>query len=140
MQKNQLHYSRHGQANVIASSEPLDPTIDTDQYATVQGDLLRQEFPGYRNFSFGPAKMLGGKSGYIRRFEWTPPDGVAVTREEIQLYYAEEGRGYTATATTPSTQFERFDMQFRQLLGGLTLDIEESDIDYFYSWAEPSCC
>ena len=65
--------------------------------------------------------MLGGKSGYIRRFEWTPPDGVAVT--QIQLYYAEEGRGYTATATTPSTQFERFEMQFRQLLGGLALDV-----------------
>ncbi|MCB0880015.1 MAG: DcrB-related protein [Thermoleophilia bacterium] len=109
-----------GQANVIASSEPLDPTIDTNQYAQVQGDLLRKEFPGYREFAFEPARMLGGKQGYIRRFEWTPPDGVAVT--QIQLYYAEEGRGYTATATTPSTQFERFEMQFRQLLGGLALD------------------
>ena len=42
---------------------------------------------------------------------------------QIQLYYAENGRGYTATATTPSTQFERFELQFRQLLGGLALEV-----------------
>ena len=86
-------------------------------------DLLLAHTSGWTDvseFAFEPARMLGGKSGYIRRFEWTPPDGVAVT--QIQLYYAEDGRGYTATATTPSTQFERFEMQFRQLLGGLALD------------------
>jgi len=110
-----------GQANVIASSEPLDPTIDTTQYATVQGDLLRKEFSGFREFAFEPAKWLGGRQGYIRRFEWTPSDGVPVT--QIQLYYAESGRGYTATATTPSTQFERFEMEFRLLLDGLQLDL-----------------
>lgn len=110
-----------GKANVIASSEPLDQGIDTQRYAEVQGELLRKEFPGYREFAFEPTKMLGDRQGYIRRFEWTPPDGVAVT--QIQLYYAENGRGYTATATTPTTDFERFEMQFRQLLGGLKLDV-----------------
>lgn len=110
-----------GQANIIASSEPLDPSIDTDRYAEVQGELLRKEFPGYREFAYEPAQMLGGRRGFIRRFEWTPPDGVPVT--QIQLYYAENGRGYTATATTPSTAFERFELQFRQLLGGLQLDL-----------------
>jgi hypothetical protein len=110
-----------GQANIIASSEPLDPSIDTDRYSEVQGELLRKEFPGYREFAYEPAQMLGGRRGFIRRFEWTPPDGVPVT--QIQLYYAENGRGYTATATTPSTAFERFELQFRQLLGGLQLDL-----------------
>lgn len=108
-----------GQANVIASSEPLDPSIDTSQYAQIQGDLLRKEFPGYQEHAFEPARILGGKNGYIRRFEWFPPDGVPVT--QIQLYYAEQGRGYTATATTPTSQFGRFEVEFRQLLGGIAV-------------------
>jgi hypothetical protein len=112
--------SSDGEANVIASSEPLDASIDTTQYAQVQGELLRSEFPGYREFSFGPAKMLGERQGYIRRFEWTPPGGAPVT--QIQLYSTESGRGFTATATTLTTQFERFEMLFRQVLGGLKLN------------------
>lgn len=111
----------NGQANVIASSEPLDPAIDTNLYAQVQGDLLRKEFPRYREFASEPARMLAGKNGYMRHFEWTPAGGDAVT--QIQFYYAEEGRGYTITATAPSTQFERFEVQFRQLLVGFALDL-----------------
>lgn len=109
-----------GQANVMASSEPLDETIDTDQYATVQGDVLRKEFPGYREAQFERLAIFGGREGYIREFEWTPPDGVPVT--QIQLYYAENGRGYTATATTPSTHFPAVEVELRQLLSGLTID------------------
>ncbi len=92
-----------GQANVIVSSEPLDPSIDSYRYAEVQGTLLRQEFPGYRELVFEPTEMLGGRRGYLRRFEWKPPDGVPVT--QLQMYYTEHGRGYTATATTPSNQY-----------------------------------
>ena len=108
-----------GQANVIASSEPLDPSIDTEQYATVQGDLLRGEFPGYVEHAFEEAALLGGRRGYRRHFEWTPPDGVAVT--QIQLYFAENSRGYTATATTPSTNFENVEAELRQILAGLLI-------------------
>ena len=109
-----------GGANIIASSEPLDESIDAHQYANIQGDLLRKEFPGYQEFTFQPTEVMGGYQGYVRRFEWTPPDGVPVT--QIQLYYAEKGRGYTATATTPSAQYERFELQLRIILDSLMIN------------------
>jgi hypothetical protein len=102
-----------GQANVIASSEPLDPGIDTQTYANVQGDLLRREFPGYREHSFEPFPAFG-RQGLLRVFEWSPPDGVTVT--QMQMYFAEDGRGYTATATTVATQFARFEELFGKIL------------------------
>ena len=113
-----------GQANVIASSEPLAEEIDTDTYASVQGDLLRTEFPGYDEFSFEETQVFGGRRGYVRRFEWLPPDGVAVT--QIQLYFAESGRGYTATATTPSAEFSRYELELRDILDGLLSDVIEA--------------
>ena len=108
-----------GQANVIASSEPLDPGIDTEHYATVQGDLLVAEFPGYEEHSFEPAELLGGRSALVRRFRWLPPDGEAVT--QIQIYYAEAGRGYTATATTPESNFPAMELQLQEILERLVI-------------------
>lgn len=108
-----------GQANVIASSEPLDPSIDTNQYAQVQGDLLRKEFPGYEEMSFEPRSIFGGRPGWRRWFSWTPPDGLRVT--QIQFYFAESGRGYTATATTPSRNFERYEQTLIELLDSLAI-------------------
>jgi hypothetical protein len=109
-----------GQANIIASSEPLDRSIETRQYADVQGDLLAQEFPDYFSLSYESALVFGRRPGYIRTFTWKPPDGVPVT--QIQAYYARDGRGYTATATTPSERFEDFEADFRRVLLGMTLD------------------
>ena len=106
-----------GQANVIASTEPLDPGIDVHQYARVQGDLLRHEFPGYVEHSFTPETILGNRAGYLRRFQWTPPDGVPVL--QVQLYAVEPGRGITATATTPTTQAERFVEMFEAVLSSV---------------------
>src|SRR4051794_13693233 len=80
-----------GQANIIASSEALDESIDTGAYAGLQGQLLRDEFPGYSEFSFEAVTIFGGQPGFQRHFEWTPPNGPPVT--QIQLYYAELGRG-----------------------------------------------
>jgi hypothetical protein len=108
-----------GQANIIASSEPLDTSIDTYQYAEVQGNLLRNEFPGFVEIDYGPRLILGGKPGYLRTFSWTPDKGENVT--QIQLYYAEGGRGYTATATTPTSQFARYEQQVRACLDSLKL-------------------
>jgi hypothetical protein len=107
-----------GQANVIASSEPLDAGIDTQTYANVQGNLLRREFPGYREHSFKPFPAFG-RQGLLRVFEWSPPDGVRVT--QMQMYFAEEGRGYTATATTPATNFARFEEIFGQILRDIAI-------------------
>ena len=95
----------------IASSEPLDPTIDSTQYATIQGELIRKEFPGFTEHSFGPMALFGDQSGYERRFSWTPPDGVRV--HQIQIYFSQAGRGYTATATTPATQLDRYEAELR---------------------------
>jgi hypothetical protein len=109
-----------GQGNVIASSEPLDVKIDARRYADVQGDLLRTEFPGYEEHSFEPARVFGGRPGWQRQFSWTPPEGERVT--QIQTYYAAAGRGYTATATTPSWKFETLEPHFRRVLGGIALE------------------
>ena len=105
-----------GQANVIASSEPLDDGIDTQSYANVQGNLLRTKFPGYHEHAFEEADAFGDH-GFMRRFEWLPPDGVAVM--QIQLYYVEKGRGYTATATTPKSEYERYEFDLQDILEGL---------------------
>jgi tetratricopeptide (TPR) repeat protein len=109
-----------GQANVIFSTEPLDPSIDAEHYATLQGDLLAREFSGYEEFELKQEELLGGKTCWLRHFQWTPSDGVPIT--QIQLYYAEDAHGYTATATTPTSQFPRLELQLRQLLGGLLLE------------------
>jgi hypothetical protein len=109
-----------GQANVIASTEPLDPAIDTERFADVQGDVLREEFADYHEHTFEPALVFGGRPGYLRHFEWTPPDGARVT--QIQVYYAADGRGYTANATTPSASFDRYERDLRRLIDDLVLD------------------
>ena len=84
-----------GQANVIASREPLDPSIDTARYASVQGELLRREFPGFHEHAFTLVPLSAGPA-YLRLFSWTPPDGVAVVQQ--QVYFARDGAGYTATS------------------------------------------
>jgi hypothetical protein len=108
-----------GQANVIASREPLDPSMDTEHYASVQGDLLRKEFPGYREHAFTLVPLSAGPA-YLRLFSWTPPDGVAVVQQ--QVYFARGGAGYTATATAPQHAAERFTALFDQVLRRLEFD------------------
>jgi hypothetical protein len=112
--------SPDGQANVIASSEPLDPSIDTVRYAEVQGQVLNKEFPGFDEREYGELEVFGGHTGYIRAFEWRPPDGEPVT--QIQMYYASGGRGFTATATTPSAQFAGKEFLLRQILSDLVIE------------------
>lgn len=109
-----------GQANLIVSSEPLDPSIDTQRYADKQGEILSEEFPGYRERPLEPMPVFGGRPGLMRRFEWRPPDGVPVT--QVQIYYAEKGRGYTATATSPSTEFSRFEFDLFDILENLLIE------------------
>ncbi len=50
-----------GQANVIASSEPLDESLDSRAYADAQGDILRTEFPAYNEVSYIETEILGGE-------------------------------------------------------------------------------
>lgn len=111
--------SPDGRANVIASSEPVDPSMDTARYAEVQGALLRKEFPGFDEIAFFEVMVLGGHRGLLRRFDWTPPDGRRVS--QIQGYLATGGRGHTLTATCLLGDFRRFELVFRQVLGGMVL-------------------
>lgn len=108
-----------GSANVIASAEPLDQDMDALRYAEIQGDLLRSEFPGYQEDAFEPGLIFGGRPGYTRTFSWQPDGSDRVT--QIQLYYAESQRGFTATATTPTADFERYEDLLRHCLEGLFL-------------------
>ncbi|MBD0021232.1 MULTISPECIES: DcrB-related protein [Gordonia] len=112
-------FAPDGEANAIVSVEPLDESIGLDRYSAVQGDLLRQEFDDYREISFERIQLDDGTSCDLRVFSWRPPDGVPVT--QMQLYYVEPGHGFTTTATTPSTQFHRFEDVFRRTLTTLRL-------------------
>jgi len=109
-----------GQGNVIASTEPLDPSITGTRYAEVQGELLRREFPHYQELWFGPMLMLGGHSGYRRDFSWAPPDGVRV--RQVQMYAVIDGRGITCTATAPENQFDRMAEVFSGIQASLECD------------------
>ncbi|MET0306814.1 MAG: DcrB-related protein [Solirubrobacterales bacterium] len=108
-----------GKANVIFSTEPLDPSIDLEHYVSVQGELLEREFDGYRQMTLEPMRMMGGREGRLRRFVWHPPEGVEVT--QIQLYSVEGSRGYTATATTPTSSFEELEPVLVDILQRLAI-------------------
>jgi hypothetical protein len=112
-------FAPDGAANVIFSSEPIDPEVDAREYAEHQGELLASEFDGYRELAFEPMTVLGGLAGYMRHFEWQPPEREPVS--QIQIYYAAEGRGYTATATTTPTEYPRFAADLDEILDRLRL-------------------
>jgi hypothetical protein len=111
-----------GQSNVIVSSEPLDPETTLERYVEVQGTLLQGgEFPGYQERSLEPKDdAFGDRRGFLRHFEWQPPDNVRVT--QIQVYCVDRGRGHTATATTPKEGFDERELMLRDILDGLRIE------------------
>lgn len=109
-----------GQANAIASSEPLDPMLDSARYAEQQGASLRG-FPEHEEHSFEGVTLFGDRSACLRVFSWRPPDGVRVS--QLQLTYAEHGYSVLATGTTPVTQWDRYGMVLRETLLSLSLPL-----------------
>ncbi len=109
-----------GSANVIASTEPLDPGISLDQYAEIQGDLLSKEFPQYQQFRFEPAMIEGVAEARLREFAWTPDDGERI--HQIQVYAVRDSRGITATATTPESAWEPNRHHLQQAIFSLVVD------------------
>lgn len=109
----------NGRANMIVSSEPIDALLDVERYVAIQGELLDRQFTGYYEESLEPAEVFGGRSGYIRRFGWSPPDGVPV--RQIQVYAVEDGRGFTATATAPLHATPGFETEFTELIASLDI-------------------
>ena len=93
-----------GRANVILSSEPLEASITTLEFSTIQGDLLETEFPGYEpSIDQEDFPLASGDVAMIRQFNWTPEDGSPVT--QAQIYFVADGRGLTATATATAEHF-----------------------------------
>lgn len=111
--------SPDGKANIIASSEPLDESVDTERYSEEQGMLLRAEVPNYDELVTCERTMFGGRAGVFRKFRWTPPDSGNVT--QIQIYYAEHGRGYTATVTASASMFPAVEAVLLDVLDGLVI-------------------
>ncbi len=89
--------SPDGSGNVIASCEPLDG-MGLEEYVELQGDLLRENFPDYREHRLEPVVVSGGIAGMLRDYGWTP-EGASPTRQ-LQLYVVFEGRAITTTATS----------------------------------------
>jgi hypothetical protein len=94
--------------------------MTTEGYAEGQGEVLMREFEGYQELGIGPTELFGGRQGIIRRFSWTPPDRGEIT--QIQLYYAEDGRGYTATATTPTAALADTEELLLAVLNNLSIE------------------
>ncbi len=109
-----------GEANVIFSSEPIDPGLGLEEYAMSQGKVLAENFPAYREIAFEPMTMMGGRPGRLRRFEWRPPDKPPMT--QIQLYCVEGDRGYSATATTPTAHIQAAEPVLVGILERLTVE------------------
>ena len=112
--------SLDGQANVILSSEPIDPWLDSIDYALAQGHQLAMELPAYREHAFDRVLLFGRYAGFVRELSWTPHDGVPVT--QLQFYCAIAGRGYTGTATTSSSMFPVHEPGLRETLLSAAVD------------------
>jgi hypothetical protein len=106
-------------ANVIVSSEPLDDSVSSYEYAKAQGVLLRHEFLGYEEHWVEPADVFGGRAGWERGFSWAPEVGGPVT--QIQQYYAAAGHGYVATASVLSEDFDDVVATLRGVLASIRL-------------------
>jgi hypothetical protein len=106
-------FAPDGQANIIVSCEPLAPPMDTAGYATRQQALLSRELNGYVEYLFTQVELTVGQA-LLRVFGWSPPNGVPITQH--QMYWTAPGIGYTATATVPSTQYDRFRGIFDEVL------------------------
>ena len=94
-----------GRANVIASVEMISADVSASEYARVQGALLHDEFPGYREHGELQAIAVDGveQQGWYRDFSWLPPDGSPV--RQSQLYCVVPGIGFTVTATVTEEQW-----------------------------------
>jgi hypothetical protein len=111
-------------ANVIVSSEPVDPSLDSAGYAKVMGENLESEFPAYREVRMEPMTVFGGP-GFLRRFEWEPEAGQQIT--QLQAYYATGGWCFVATATAESQDFDSCETKLATVLASLEIAQDEGD-------------
>jgi hypothetical protein len=121
-QQSTTLFAPHGDASIIASSEPLDPSMDTERYAAVQLGLLQREMGDFLELASGRLLLGDAVPARWRQFRWTPPDGVSVT--QLQVYAAAGGRGATATATTPSTEWDRYESLVHDVMRSMHVAVD----------------
>jgi hypothetical protein len=106
-------------ANLIASSEPAPANTDSEGYAKQIAEQLQRECPAYLELEFERMDAFGGEDGWLRRFEWEPERNLRIT--QLQVYCVNQGRAYTATATTESEHFDRYQTELIRVLYSLTM-------------------
>ena len=107
-------------ANVIATSRPLDLPTDVRSYADGLGRELAKDLSGYRELAFEEITLPGGRSGWLRRFESEPDPGRRVI--QVQTYDVRGGRVYMATATAAAEDFERYQQELESVLLSVDMD------------------
>lgn len=106
-------------ANVIFSSDRLEQAMSAQEYAELNGQQLKNQFPDYSEIDVGEFPLGDGHPAVFRQFQWFPEDGEPVT--QIQLYLTDSERGYTATATCLVRDFSRYQKTLLGLLAGLAI-------------------
>lgn len=113
-------------ANLIASSEPAPANTDSEGYARQIAEQLQRECPAYMELEFERMDAFGGADGWLRRFEWEPERNLRIT--QLQVYCVNQGRAYTATATTESEHFDQHQAELIQALYSLTIEACEGEV------------
>jgi hypothetical protein len=112
-----------GSANLITSSEPLGEEVTVEQYATIQGNILQNEFRRYREHSFVEAEVFGEHKGYLRHFSWVPAESEGQAVTQLQLYLVLNSRGYTATATAGTDDYLRVENTLIDIMSSVRIGI-----------------
>jgi hypothetical protein len=87
--------------------------------------MLRR-FNAYRQLSLESAQAFGNEQGYVRRFQWRNKE-IAEDIILIQVYYVENGYGFTATAGARASNFEKLKPQLQQILDNLRIKYTEQE-------------
>jgi hypothetical protein len=113
----------HGdrETSVTAESDPADGRADSKHYADIHGSQYREELPNYKELSYRPANLLGGRNCWVRTFEWAVDGEDPVT--EIQVDYVADGRRYSVTASTPSAHFAAVEHGLMTILERVLIEI-----------------
>lgn len=107
-----------GKANVIVRSEPVNSDVDTSSYAESQRQAISKNFYRYEEFTYENMSLNGRYDGFVQVFEWTPDNGERV--RQMQFYYVNNSRGYTATATARKQDYEEQEMELVAIINTLS--------------------
>lgn len=102
-------------ANLLGSSDRVSAYLDSQDIAEVNvADLTG--FAGYEELEFRQVPVNRGGSAYVHRYRWES-DGLKV--EQMQLYWVEQMRSYTLTASWAARDTKRLRPIFERMLSAL---------------------